>query len=102
MVASDHSGDFESCLRVILLCSRASAVGEERFMKEQKETLTTPDYGFHGTRAANIPSILSTGLRVPGQESGVRVANGSAHGVGIYTGMPGRRSSFQLSTYSYT
>lgn len=71
-------------------------------MKEQKETLTTPDYGFHGTRAANIPSILSTGLRVPGQESGVRVANGSAHGVGIYTGMPGRRSSFQLSTYSYT
>ena len=47
------------------------------------------DYGYHGTRQANIPSILGTGLKVPGNESGVRVANGSAHGVGIYTGPPG-------------
>lgn len=62
---------------------------KEKFMKEQKETLAVPDYGYHGTKVANIPSILSTGLKVPGQNSGVRVANGSAHGVGIYTGMPG-------------
>jgi len=26
---------------------------------------------------------------VPGQKSGISVAHGSAHGVGIYTGMPG-------------
>ena len=59
-------------------------------MKEQKETgPALPDYGYHGTKVANIPSILSTGLKVPGQKSGVGVANGSAHGVGIYTGMPG-------------
>mmetsp|Transcript_23359 Transcript_23359/g.43932 ORF Transcript_23359/g.43932 Transcript_23359/m.43932 type:complete len:574 (+) Transcript_23359:65-1786(+) len=50
---------------------------------------TFPDFGYHGTRAANIPSILTQGLKVPGAASGVRVANGSAHGVGIYTGMPG-------------
>jgi hypothetical protein len=62
---------------------------EEQFVKEQKETSAVPDYGYHGTKVANIPSILSTGLKVPGQKSGVRVANGSAHGVGIYTGMPG-------------
>lgn len=62
---------------------------KEKFMKEQKETSAVPDYGYHGTKVANIPSILSTGLKVPGQNSGVRVANGSAHGVGIYTGMPG-------------
>ena len=58
-------------------------------MQEQKATSAVPDYGYHGTRVQNIPSILSTGLKVPGQQSGVRVANGSAHGVGIYTGMPG-------------
>lgn len=62
---------------------------KEQFVKEQKETSAVPDYGYHGTKVANIPSILSTGLKVPGQKSGVRVANGSAHGVGIYTGMPG-------------
>ena len=62
---------------------------EEQFVKEQKETSAVPDYGYHGTKVASIPSILSTGLKVPGQKSGVRVANGSAHGVGIYTGMPG-------------
>ena len=62
---------------------------QEKFVQEQKETAVAPDYGYHGTRVANIPSILTTGLKVPGADSGVRVANGSAHGVGIYTGMPG-------------
>ncbi len=62
---------------------------QEKFVQEQKETAVVPDYGYHGTRVANIPSILTTGLKVPGADSGVGVANGSAHGVGIYTGMPG-------------
>ena len=61
---------------------------KQKFLQEC-ETHGSPDFGYHGTRAANIPSILQQGLRVPSNESGVRVANGSAHGVGIYTAMPG-------------
>ena len=61
---------------------------QEKFLQEC-DRHGAPDYGYHGTRAVNIPSILSQGLRVPSAASGVRVANGSAHGVGIYTGMPG-------------
>jgi hypothetical protein len=49
-----------------------------------------PDYGYHGTRFNNIPAILEKGLLIPGQQSGIRVANGSVHGCGIYTGMPGQ------------
>lgn len=40
--------------------------------------------GYHGTPHKNIPKILETGLRIPGH-GGVKVAHGSAHGVGIYT-----------------
>jgi len=47
-------------------------------------------YGFHGTRAANIQPILKSGLRIPGNQSGVKVENGSVHGVGIYTALPGQ------------
>ena len=61
---------------------------KEKFLSEC-DAHGAPDFGYHGTRSANIPSILSQGLRVPSAASGVRVANGSAHGVGIYTGMPG-------------
>jgi len=48
-----------------------------------------PTFGYHGTKNSKIPSILERGLLVPGQASGIGVANGSAHGVGIYTGLPG-------------
>lgn len=48
-----------------------------------------PTFGYHGTKNSNIPSILSRGLLVPGQKSGISVAHGSSHGVGIYTGLPG-------------
>ena len=61
---------------------------QEKFLQECNAH-GSPDFGYHGTRAANIPSILSQGLRVPSAASGVRVENGSAHGVGIYTAMPG-------------
>lgn len=40
---------------------------------------------FHGTNANNLSSIFSRGLLIPGSESEIRVVNGSAHGVGIYT-----------------
>ena len=41
---------------------------------------------FHGTNENALGSIYSSGLLVPGKESGVKVANGSAFGVGIYAG----------------
>jgi hypothetical protein len=44
--------------------------------------------GYHGTAIENLPSILQQGLRVPGN-GGVRVVNGAAHGVGIYTASMG-------------
>lgn len=44
---------------------------------------------FHGTNVKNIPSICHRGLLIPGSRSGVKVVNGSAHGVGIYTARVG-------------
>jgi len=46
---------------------------------------------YHGTKACNISSIQRRGLLVPGH-GGVKVANGSAHGVGIYTAQIGSSS----------
>ena len=42
-----------------------------------------PKILFHGTQIQNIPKIAATGLQVPGS-SGIKVVNGSVHGVGIY------------------
>ena len=42
-----------------------------------------PRRAFHGTAVANVGSIVSTGLIVPGQQ-GVRIVNGAACGHGIY------------------
>eukprot|EP01102_Stenamoeba_stenopodia_P001165 TRINITY_DN11010_c0_g1_i1.p1 TRINITY_DN11010_c0_g1~~TRINITY_DN11010_c0_g1_i1.p1 ORF type:complete len:397 (+),score=72.78 TRINITY_DN11010_c0_g1_i1:67-1257(+) len=44
----------------------------------------TPVLGFHGTKFKNIPTILNTGLMVPGGKE--EVVNGSVGGVGIYLG----------------
>lgn len=62
---------------------------EQKFMAAVGESGEVPTFGYHGTRQANIPSILERGLLVPSDETGVRVANGAAHGIGIYTGLPG-------------
>jgi len=40
---------------------------------------------FHGTAAGNLSSIYKNGLLIPGVENTLKVANGSAHGLGIYT-----------------
>ena len=57
-----------------------------------------PRLAFHGTDGANHASIFEKGLIVPGRE-GVSVANGSAHGVGIYTAKePGLSFSFTRGT----
>lgn len=39
----------------------------------------------HGTDGNNLDSIYQHGLMIPGQGNQLRVANGSAHGVGIYS-----------------
>eukprot|EP01059_Diplonema_ambulator_P011074 TRINITY_DN21042_c0_g1_i1.p1 TRINITY_DN21042_c0_g1~~TRINITY_DN21042_c0_g1_i1.p1 ORF type:complete len:433 (+),score=95.66 TRINITY_DN21042_c0_g1_i1:72-1370(+) len=41
---------------------------------------------FHGTDRTNLGGIVKEGLKIPGKGNAVRVANGSAYGVGIYTG----------------
>merc|ERR1712217_315868 len=43
---------------------------------------------FHGTATKNIKSILQRGLLIPGKHNDVKVAHGSAHGLGVYTGRP--------------
>jgi hypothetical protein len=40
---------------------------------------------YHGTTANAITPIRASGLLVPGQGTGVKVVNGSAYGIGIYT-----------------
>merc|ERR1719424_2106631 len=40
---------------------------------------------FHGTSSVNFPSIFERGFLIPGQGNELRVAHGSAHGLGIYT-----------------
>lgn len=41
---------------------------------------------YHGTNVANLSSIYDKGLLIPGErDNGIRVANGSVHGLGIYT-----------------
>jgi hypothetical protein len=40
---------------------------------------------FHGTSPDNLQSIYKIGLVIPGQDNHIRVANGQAHGRGIYT-----------------
>jgi len=39
----------------------------------------------HGTNQSNLGSIYSRGLLIPGNHNGLRVVNGSAYGLGIYT-----------------
>jgi hypothetical protein len=39
---------------------------------------------FHGTDAKNLSSIYKSGLVIPGQGNNMKVAHGSAHGLGIY------------------
>lgn len=58
---------------------------QQRFLKRAAKASNKVQLAFHGTALANMQDILKTGLRVPGAASGVRVANGSAFGVGIYT-----------------
>jgi len=39
---------------------------------------------FHGTDSKNLSSVYENGFMIPGQGNNVKVAHGSAHGLGIY------------------
>ena len=40
---------------------------------------------FHGTAPANVQAIMTGGFKVGGRDLGVPVANGTAHGAGVYS-----------------
>eukprot|EP01064_Diplonema_japonicum_P018757 TRINITY_DN27443_c0_g1_i1.p1 TRINITY_DN27443_c0_g1~~TRINITY_DN27443_c0_g1_i1.p1 ORF type:complete len:454 (+),score=110.88 TRINITY_DN27443_c0_g1_i1:42-1364(+) len=67
---------------IINVCQKDLA---EPFSKKLGSDMT-PVMLFHGTAAHNIKPIIETGLRIPGKGNKIAVANGSAFGVGIYTG----------------
>ena len=63
-----------------------AAKPREAFMQTYASAdVSLPTLAYHGTRSANFRPIAEHGLVVPGSGHGVVVANGSAHGVGIYT-----------------
>lgn len=67
---------------------------QRRFLDACKELDHSMLLTYHGTRSANFQSIEQKGLLVPGH-GGVKVAHGSAHGVGIYTAQLGKASLSQ-------
>ncbi|CAJ1440577.1 unnamed protein product [Effrenium voratum] len=66
---------------------------QKEFLLARKHTEHQTIFTYHGTKTQNVNSISQKGLLIPG-ERGHKVANGSAHGVGIYTAHLG---SSQLS-----
>eukprot|EP01064_Diplonema_japonicum_P028861 TRINITY_DN4534_c0_g2_i1.p1 TRINITY_DN4534_c0_g2~~TRINITY_DN4534_c0_g2_i1.p1 ORF type:complete len:230 (+),score=43.59 TRINITY_DN4534_c0_g2_i1:262-951(+) len=63
-------------------------------------TENVPVQLFHGTKGMFIDKIIEGGLKIPGR-SGVRVVNGSAYGVGIYTGVTPSMSHYYASCTGY-
>lgn len=57
---------------------------QERFLAACGQRVAKICPGFHGTTASVHDSIFQRGLLIPGQENNLRVANGSAHGNGVY------------------
>lgn len=58
---------------------------------------------FHGTDTKNLSSIYENGFMIPGQGNKVKVAHGSAHGLGIYAATlnnPGISWGFCSGRYS--
>lgn len=81
-------------VRVESVCTMQQAEAFTRLLEETYANAeVNPETGkrfafpamlFHGTAVHNLQSIITNGLHIPGQ-GGVRVINGSAYGVGIYT-----------------
>jgi len=64
---------------------------QNRFLECCRSVGSMPLAAYHGTAQRNLESISQQGLIIPGHR-GVHVANGSAHGVGIYTARLGASS----------
>jgi len=64
---------------------------QQRFLEARGALDSRLTVTYHGTKWRNIGSIKQRGLLVPGH-GGVNVANGSAHGVGVYTAQIGSAS----------
>jgi hypothetical protein len=63
-----------------------SADVQQRFL-EARTVLKGADLtpGYHGTNVSKLTAIYEKGLLIPGPDNGIGVANGSAHGLGVYT-----------------
>jgi len=72
--------------KVVLTPVQMALRVQDGFMKAAAPTNKTLTIcpALHGTRA-DLRSIFDNGLLIPGQNNNIGVANGSAHGVGIYT-----------------
>merc|ERR1740129_467959 len=64
---------------------------KQRFLEATADMEHNLSIGYHGTSMQNVALISQQGLRVP-RPGGMLVANGSAHGVGIYTAKLGSAS----------
>eukprot|EP01090_Pellita_catalonica_P021106 TRINITY_DN7813_c0_g1_i1.p1 TRINITY_DN7813_c0_g1~~TRINITY_DN7813_c0_g1_i1.p1 ORF type:complete len:352 (-),score=70.39 TRINITY_DN7813_c0_g1_i1:193-1248(-) len=53
---------------------------------------STPVLMFHGTKSENLDSIQQEGLLIPGDGNSIKIANGAAHGKGIYVAKDARLS----------
>jgi len=66
---------------------------EQRFMRRLHRSGSSPSdavrLAFHGTKRDNFAPIFRQGFLLPGVPGGVPMANGNAHGRGVYAAVPG-------------
>jgi len=62
-----------------------SELVKQRFLDARSTLSGGLSAGYHGTNVANLASIYQNGLLIPGHGNNISVANGSVHGLGIYT-----------------
>ena len=86
MIHEKFHADNMHPLEIFNVCNSVSA---RAFMQNwERKVEGVPAMLFHGTRREAVEGITRTGLRVPRSgENPIQVANGSALGVGIYTGV---------------
>lgn len=81
---AEHGETIRKELGQAVQISPLNPSNQEEFRSSCENAASMPLPAYHGTKSKNIASISSRGLLIPGH-GGVRVAHGSAHGVGIYT-----------------
>eukprot|EP01060_Flectonema_neradi_P032121 TRINITY_DN5047_c0_g1_i1.p1 TRINITY_DN5047_c0_g1~~TRINITY_DN5047_c0_g1_i1.p1 ORF type:complete len:460 (+),score=94.97 TRINITY_DN5047_c0_g1_i1:50-1429(+) len=79
---------FEKCSLVATdiynICTEQKGKAFNRTWKESGTT-SVPVLLFHGTKTTSIENIVRVGFKIPTPSSGIKVVNGSAYGVGIYS-----------------